>query len=529
MQEDVSNTVGRNHVNSAETGSNRSGNVIGFRSRILIPLAALITGLIFVCGYVVLANTKARTIEESSEAFAGVQKALDAAMAEEISMMGAMMEVLSRDVKLRSLFLADDMDALHNHTKPLFERLRTRQGITHFYFHGPDRRNKLRMYKPEKNGDLITRFVAREAERTGKEFGGLEIGKHGTLTIRIVRPWYYQGELIGYLELGQEIDHTIKQLRDATGMEFVITVNKQYLDREKWTQGMEMLGRTADWDYSGDSVVVVQTMADIPDDVVSHLCDDPDVCKLGNIPLSVAGVDYRVSSNALKDVAGRSVGEVVMLREVTPETSAMTKTVRQISLACGVTGLFIVAFFYFFLGAQQRKLSTQSRSLLQARRATDALINAPEDVSLLTEPDGRILIANEAFANKSGKARRELVGLGMFELLPPKLASSRMARVSQASATGQSVRFEDIEHGRWMENGVYPIKNATGQVTRIAWFSRDVTKSRQSESELRTALDEQERMNRLLAGREERMLELKKQINDLLGELGKQPHYETTA
>ena len=529
MQEDVSNTVGRDHANVAETVSNRSGNVTGFRSRILIPLAALITGLVFVCGYVVLANTKARTTEESSIAFAGVHKALENAMSEEISMMGAVMDVLSRDTELRNLFLAGDMEVLHNYAKPLFDRLRTRQGITHFYFHGPDRRNKLRMYKPEKNGDLITRFVAREAERTGQEFGGLEIGKHGTLTVRVVKPWYDQGKLIGYLELGAEINHAIEQLRDSTGMEFVITMHKDYLDREKWTQGMDMLGRDADWDSSSDSVVVVQTMEHIPDDVASRLCNDPEVCELGNIPISVAGVDYRVSSSELKDVAGRNVGELIMLREVTAETSAMAKTVRQISIACGVTGLSIVVFFYFFLGIQQRKLSTQSSSLLQARQATEALLNAPEDASLLTEPDGRILIANEAFANKSGKARRELVGLGMFDLIPPKLAISRMARVSQVATTGQLVRFEDIENGRWMENGVYPIKNAVGQVTRIAWFSRDVTQSRQSESELRTALGEQERINRLMAGREERMLELKKQINDLLGELGRQPHYETTA
>lgn len=165
----------------------------------------------------------------------------------------------------------------------------------------------------------------------------------------------------------------------------------------------------------------------------------------------------------------------------------------------------------------------------QAEQAMKTLINAPDDVALLTEPDGRILIANETFANKLGRPRQELVGLNTFDLLPSTLAAGRKARVRHVAATGQPAHFEDIENGRWMENDMYPIKNSAGQVNQIVLLSRDITQFKQSESGLRTALGEQERMNRLMAGREGRILELKKQINDLLNELGKQPHYETTA
>ncbi|MCC6933984.1 MAG: hypothetical protein IT292_12170 [Deltaproteobacteria bacterium] len=78
------------------------------------------------------------------------------------------------------------------------------------YFITPDRTCILRVHKPEKQGDIINRFTTLEAERTGKLAAGIEIGPLGTFTLRVVNPVYSKGMLVGYLELGKEIEDNLK-------------------------------------------------------------------------------------------------------------------------------------------------------------------------------------------------------------------------------------------------------------------------------------------------------------------------------
>ena len=62
----------------------------------------------------------------------------------------------------------------------------------------------------------------------------------------------------------------------------------------------------------------------------------------------------------------------------------------------------------------------------------------------------------------------------------------------------------------------------TGSYTIPDFFAR-----KRSEERLRESLAEVERFNRAMMSREERVLELKQEVNDLLAELGRQPAYET--
>jgi PAS domain S-box-containing protein len=57
----------------------------------------------------------------------------------------------------------------------------------------------------------------------------------------------------------------------------------------------------------------------------------------------------------------------------------------------------------------------------------------------------------------------------------------------------------------------------------------DISDRRKTEDNLRETLEKLERMNRLMIGREQRTLELKKEVNDLLIGNGEHPRYRTTA
>ncbi len=54
-------------------------------------------------------------------------------------------------------------------------------------------------------GFTFDRFTTSEAERTGRTASGIELGPLGTFTLRMVRPIFDNGALIGYLEFGKDI------------------------------------------------------------------------------------------------------------------------------------------------------------------------------------------------------------------------------------------------------------------------------------------------------------------------------------
>src|SRR5512140_3910874 len=144
-----------------------------------------------------------------------------------------------RDASLRGSLKAGDRERLLTAYGPVFARLHAEYGITHFYFSGPDRICLLRVHAPEKHGDRIDRFTAREAERSGQTASGAELGPQGTFTLRVVRPVYDGDALVGYLELGKEIEDILAGIHRQSGVELAVAIRKSALDRTAWEEGMQ--------------------------------------------------------------------------------------------------------------------------------------------------------------------------------------------------------------------------------------------------------------------------------------------------
>lgn len=79
----------------------------------------------------------------------------------------------------------------------------------------------------------------------------------------------------------------------------------------------------------------------------------------------------------------------------------------------------------------------------------------------------------------------------------------------------------------WLEISAVPV--AIDGDTHVLATIVNITERKEAEEHLTQTFREQERVNRLMVGREERVLELKKQVNGLLAEMGKNKAYETTA
>ncbi|MBM4428493.1 MAG: PAS domain S-box protein, partial [Chloroflexi bacterium] len=133
--------------------------------------------------------------------------------------------------------------------------------------------------------------------------------------------------------------------------------------------------------------------------------------------------------------------------------------------------------------------------LRESNETAQAILNAASESAFLMNLDGTVVAANETTAARLGKDLPGLLGVNMFNLLPPEVVETRRRYLDKVVHEQKSVRFEDQRFGVWIENNIYPIFDANGQVQRVAIFGRDITDRKQADE----ALKQSEEKFRLLA------------------------------
>jgi hypothetical protein len=290
----------------------RIGKFGGVRVRVLIPLTVALVVVLGGFGWSSYASQIRKSRDTCGVLRKGVSQAFQTELAQEAGTMVAALEAIAWNQELRTDMLEGNTEALYERAKPLFDRMREQNRITHFYFLNPQRECLLRVHQPKRRGDKIERFSAKEAERTGKIAQGIELGPLGTFTLRVVRPWYDNGRLIGYIEMGEEIEHITEHLSKAFDVEICILIKKQLLDQAALTEGMAMLGRQSDWDRLPTSVVVSHTMGDVPD-ALSESMAGGDNGDPFDFQTNISGRNYAVCSFELLDASGRDVGDLLVV------------------------------------------------------------------------------------------------------------------------------------------------------------------------------------------------------------------------
>jgi hypothetical protein len=238
----------------------------------------------------------------------------------DVKKMDATLEALLADKALAAHFLAGDRARLLADALPRFAGLRDRDGISHWYFIGLDRKTFLRVHRPALFGDLVDRVTLRRAAETGALASGLELGQTA-FALRVVRPWYVDGRLVGYMELAEEIGPFLVRMKADTGNDFGVLVKKKYLDEAAWRN---LTGPARDTWNARPDVVVVDTTT-FTDGLVDYPGDVERVPAAGQV-LGERTDGARASMRGIFpffDASGRQVGALMVARDFSSLHAAM--------------------------------------------------------------------------------------------------------------------------------------------------------------------------------------------------------------
>lgn len=450
------------------------------KAAILLPLALVLIILLAVFIYSYSDAEKEFTDEYVSSTFQSTTRAFDSYLQADTETLSASLYLLMQDDALRRALAAQDRDALLQRAEPLFRQLRDRHQITHFYFSGPDRVNLLRVHQPDRHGDTIDRITTKQAEQTGKPASGLELGPLGTFTLRVVFPWYDKGRLIGYVELGEEIEHLIHQVHELTGNDVYLTIDKQHLQQKDWEAGMQLLGRASEWNRLPDSVITLQTTKTGGASILNLLAQGSRQ-HTGAIPLQQDGRILRARFVPMRDAGNRKVGNLLLARDITP---LFQHHRRDLLLTGGFTlGLGGLLFWLLWLIIRrvEKGIVSSTTALEESEKRFHALVESSSDWIWEIDAGMRYVYVSPKCREILGYEPHEIIGKTPFDLMPAEEAARISASFSAIAATRQP--FANMENrnlhkdGRIvvLETSGVPILDADGTLRGYRGMDRDIT------------------------------------------------------
>ncbi len=282
-----------------------------------------------------------QAVKTAAQVFASMER-------REVDKLSSTLDALLGDPTLTAFFAQRDRDRLYGSAAPIFQELKERHGVTQWMFIEPEpsRACFLRVQRPELHDDVIDRITLMTAIRTNDTAAGKELGKT-VFALRAVRPFVAHGKLLGYMELGEEIDDFLSRMKAETGDEFGLVVQKQFLDEKAWasTRGT----RRNNWGDDPEVVVVQMTNTDAP--ILGSSADLREVPDGGRYlsPVSHGPLLFVRGVIPVLDAAGRRVGGVFVLHDVTALRERMQGVQTRVIVFIGIValvmlGLLVVIF-----------------------------------------------------------------------------------------------------------------------------------------------------------------------------------------
>jgi PAS domain S-box-containing protein len=369
------------------------------------------------------------------------------------------------------------------------------------YFSDAQRINLLRVHQPGRYGDRIDRFTTLEAEKTGKIAYGLELGPMGTLTLRVVAPMIVNGKRIGFVELGEEINHITAKLKKTIGVELIVHLHKKFLHRPGWEAGMKMLGRAYDWDRFPDVVLVEQTLPVNPEALTKFFSEGSRT--LGAIDEEIFSQKhrYRCRFLAIKDVQGVEVGNMVIMIDVTGQVTNLYYTMGVIAIFSVFLGGALFFLFRFFLGRVQNQLTTVQQKIIDlekdcTRMESEAkfysVAQSVNDAMISSDSSGKINFWNPAAVIMFGYQEEEVLEQPLTMLMPERYREAYQKGMErlQSGVDGRIIGKTTELFGLKKDGTEFPLELSlaqwtAGNETFYNGLIRDITKRKRAEEALR--------------------------------------------
>jgi PAS domain S-box-containing protein len=172
----------------------------------------------------------------------------------------------------------------------------------------------------------------------------------------------------------------------------------------------------------------------------------------------------------------------------------------------------------------ERKLSEEK--LRKSEELYRTILKTAVDGFWIINLQGNLLSVNDSYCSMSGYSENELLSMKITDLDCAEKTDETVAHMQKVITHGED-RFE-TKHRRKDGSVFYveiSVKYESKDSEYLVAFMHDITERKRAEDELKTRVDELQRFQRLTVGREHTMIDLKKEVNELLRKNGHEEKY----
>ena len=419
--------------------NNESTSIKPVQTRLLIPLVSI---LILMTSAFVLSLFLLQKEHIQQNAQININAAKDGlyhTLEEQSLLLETLLNDLGKKPELIKLLKEKNKTKLLTEYQAQNMEFKKRYNITHFYFHLPNKQNLLRMHQPTRYGDMINRYTLLEAERTGTISSGLELGTLGTLTLRVVKPIFQDNVLIGYLELGKEIEDILKNIQYHHQVKLILLIKKKFLKKDLWENGMNMLKRPHKWNQFTDYVLSYSTKPYLDDSMNSIIQN-----RIKHNYQLVSQLEYKrqtwsMINIPIKDARDKNIAELIILNDISASNALLEQLTLYILISVLILTLILFWFLHILLKRTDRDIVIQNikrrRSEHLAKERADFisdLLNSTAEAIYGLDTEGKCTFANKSCISILGyNSEEELIGKNMHNLIHYKHSDGSNYPVSQ--------------------------------------------------------------------------------------------------
>lgn len=267
-------------------------------------------------------------------------------------LMVASLTAFLRDPAIAPAVASKDHEKLVELCTPTFKEYKPRYGLTNWNWWELEPageaapkalRNIARIQMPSKWGDMVERTSMQRIATEKKLVTGLDLGWTG-LALRALLPVQQaDGAIVGYVEWGMEIKTFLERMKKTSGNEYGLVVEKSAMNRDQWASTKKHLGDRDNWDDMKDLLLVQDTAGDQTifrhDGTIAAVDDGGKALEV----VEKGGKTYSRGVFPISDMAGRRIGAIFVLHDITALQSEMNKS-RQHAIVTMLVLMVILAF-----------------------------------------------------------------------------------------------------------------------------------------------------------------------------------------
>ncbi len=495
--------------------------LINIKRKVLTPLLASLVLIMATVFWNIYRHQQSESLILSSTANQQLQQLFQDALEQETERLTGFNFFIQNNIDLRNHWINKDRPKLQAASTPIFRHLRHEYQVTHLYFHRLDGSILLRVHAPEKHDDFSDRSTLEHAMLTGTTSAGIEFGTFGQFVLRVVMPWKLNGKIVGYIELGEEMDHILQRLARANHYDLILSVNKSFLVSERLLDTPYFKSQEINVDEQQNQIITTKTTASIDPDIIKAMNQYP---SNGAVQIEKNLKNHLISQIPVEDFSGRSIGQLTYIADISQTSYLFKQFVQTLAISLGILALLITAFFlsysrkfqhhlrniYEKMNSEIESRKKAEKSLIEKSQTLEEVIEARDDSltesrrryktlfeksadALLIIEGHQFIDCNQATLDMLGYANKQQLYQTHPSALSPEFQSDGQTSAEKANIMIETAFDKGSHRFEWdhkRKNGeVFPVEvlltaipDRNQQLLHVVW--RDITERRKAAKEI---------------------------------------------